>query len=252
MALTEDQRALLRLLLAGDGYEQVAEVLGASTAEIRDRAHGAAQALEQEGDPELPGAAVAERLHQLDHGAAAGPTPPPHSGAHVPRRFLWAVGAGAIAVLALVLALTVLGDEDEDAGAPAVDREEAVTIELASVGVSGASGAITIIRLGDQPALDLAIRGLDPSGPDETYVLWFVGARNRSLPVAFQAVGRDGEISGRTPIPNAAAGLLPSFDTAELTLTAKQDAAAAIRVGARSGTLPDRVGRVVLRGALPR
>ena len=100
---------------------------------------------------------------------------------------------------------------------------------LASVGVSGASGAITIIRLGDQPALDLALRGLDPSGPEETYVLWFVGARNRSLPVAFQAVGRDGEISGRTPIPNAAAGLLPSFDTAELTLTAKQDAAAASR-----------------------
>ncbi len=254
MALTEDQRALLRLLLAGDGYEQVAEVLGASTAEIRDRAHGAALALEQEGDRELPAAAVAERLHQLDHGAAAGPTPPPHapSGARVPRRFLWAVGAVAIAVLGLVLALTMLGDEDEDAGAPAADREEAVTIELAPVRGSRASGAITIIRLGDQPALDLALRGLDPSGPEETYVLWFVGARNRSLPVAFQAVGRDGEISGRTPIPSAAAGLLPSFDTAELTLTAKQDAAAAIRVGVRSGTLPDRVGRVVLRGALPR
>ena len=28
MALSEDQRALLRLLLAGDTYEQVADVLG--------------------------------------------------------------------------------------------------------------------------------------------------------------------------------------------------------------------------------
>ncbi|HET8592756.1 MAG TPA: hypothetical protein VFL56_03760, partial [Solirubrobacterales bacterium] len=132
------------------------------------------------------------------------------------------------------------------------DREEAVAIELSPVGGSGARGAITIVRLGDQPALDLGIRGLEPSGPEESYVLWFVGAGGRSLPVAFQAVGRDGEISGRAPIPSAAAGLLPSFEAVELTLTAKRDAAAAIRTGAESGALPERVGTTVLRGALPR
>ena len=35
MALSEDQRALLRLLLAGDTYERVAEVLGTSAGEVR-------------------------------------------------------------------------------------------------------------------------------------------------------------------------------------------------------------------------
>ena len=246
MALSSDQRALLRLLLAGDDYEQVADVLGASEVEIRERAHAAAASLERERDSELPTDVVASRLRQLEGGASPQPaTARPGS------RVLWAVGAGAIAVLALVLALTVFSGDDDDGGVtPPVDREEAVTVELTPVGGSRATGTVTIIRLADQPTLDLAIRGLEPSGPDESYVLWLVGSGARSLPVAFQAVGEDGEISGRTPIPGAATGLLPNFDTAELTLTAKRDAAAAIREGGQSGALPERVGRVVLRGSL--
>ncbi len=159
-----------------------------------------------------------------------------------------------MAILALVLALTILGGDDDgsDGSTPPVDREEAVTIDLAPVGGSQARGTITIIRLADQPALDLAIRGLEPSRPDQTYVVWFVGSGARSLPVAFQAVGRDGEISGRAPIPGAATGLLPNFDTAELTLTQRRDAAAVIRQGGQTGMLPERVGTVVLRGTLPR
>jgi hypothetical protein len=155
-------------------------------------------------------------------------------------------------VLAVVLALTVLGGGDHNGDSPAVDREEAVIVELTPVGDSRARGTVTIIRLGDQPAVDLAIRGLDPSGPGETYVLWFVGSGGRSLPIAFQAVGGDGEISGRTPIPNAAIGSMPSFEAAELSLTSQRDAADAIRTSAESGTLPQRVGTAVLRGTLPR
>jgi hypothetical protein len=69
--------------------------------------------------------------------------------------------------------------------------------------------------------------------------------------VAFQAVGADGRITGQTPIPSAASGLLPSFDTADLTLTRQRNAAAAVQQAAQSGTLPQRVGTSVLRGALP-
>lgn len=252
MALTDDQRALLRLLLAGDSYEQVASVLGSSTADTRARAHAAADALAREPDPELSATAVAERLDELEHGSPAPPAPPPRARPALPQRLLWAIGAGAVAVLALVLALTVLGGDDEgDDEAPSADREEAITIELSPVAGRGASGAVTIIRLGDQPALDLAIRGLESSGPDETYVLWFVGSGDRSLPIAFRPVGSAGEISGRATIPSAAVGLLPSFDSVELTLTPKQAAAAAIRESAESGTLPERAGEVVLRGVLP-
>ena len=98
------------------------------------------------------------------------PPPPPPSGARAPRRLSpRQPEPSPIAVLALILALTVLGDEDEDAGNLTVDREEAVTIELTSIGVSGAGGAITIIRLGDSSISRSAAS--TPSGPAETYML---------------------------------------------------------------------------------
>ncbi|HEY6670883.1 MAG TPA: sigma factor-like helix-turn-helix DNA-binding protein, partial [Solirubrobacterales bacterium] len=66
MALSEDQRALLRLLVAGDSYEQVAEVLGTSPHDVRRRAHEAANALEDEPNPGMPPEAVGPRLAALD------------------------------------------------------------------------------------------------------------------------------------------------------------------------------------------
>jgi hypothetical protein len=124
-------------------------------------------------------------------------------------------------------------------------------VRLGPVGGSHASGGLTIIRVADQPAVDLDIRGLTPSAKDETYVLWFSGARGRSLPVAFQAVGANGRITGRTPIPTAATSLLPSFDTVDLTLARQHETAAAVQQAAQAGTLPERVGTSVLRGSLP-
>lgn len=254
MALSEDQRALLGLLLAGDTYERVAEVLGTSTEEVRGRAHEAATALDEEGDPELPPKAVRERLETLE----GAPSPRAGSVGTTPaqdqrrRLVLWIVaGGGALVVLAVLLVVAIGGDGgDKDTTTSAGDQEEAVPVKLSPVGGSQASGGLTIIRIADQPAVDLDIRGLTPSGKGQTYVLWFVGSGDRSLPVAFEAVGSNGRISGRTPIPTAAASLLPSFDTADLTLTRQRAAAAAVQQAARAGTLPQRVGTSVLRGSL--
>ena len=94
-------------------------------------------------------------------------------------------------------------------------QEDVVPIRLTPVGGSRATGRISVVRVADQPAVDLAIAGLEPSGRGESYVLWFVGSGGRSLPVAFHAVGADGRLTGRTPIPTAAEGLLPSFTSAD-------------------------------------
>ena len=164
---------------------------------------------------------------------------------------MW-LAAGA-AVLVLVVVLLVTGGGGDDGGGPTTtraDREDVVPIRLSPVGGSKASGMISVVRVADRPAVDLAIRGLAPSGPGESYVLWFAGSGGRSLPVAFQAVGSDGELTGRTPIATAAEGLLPSFQTAELTLTDQREAAAAVQQAARSQTLPQIVGTVVMRGSL--
>jgi hypothetical protein len=253
MALSEDQRALLGLLLAGDTYERVAEVLGTSAEDVRRRAHEASASLESEADPEFRREAVRERLAALEGGVTV-PEPAVDGAAQVERRrrAFWVVAAGAAAVLVVVLLVVGIGGDDGDGGTTTTggDQEEAVPVRLSPVGGSQASGGLTIIRVADQPAVDLDIQGLTPSGKGETYVLWFVGSGGRALPVAFQAVGPDGRITGRTAIPTAAASLLPSFDTADLTLTRQREAAAAVEQAARSGTLPQRIGTSVLRGSL--
>jgi hypothetical protein len=125
-----------------------------------------------------------------------------------------------------------------------------VPIKLSPVGGSGASGSIAVVRVADQPAVDLALRGLQPSGSGQTYVLWFVGAGGRALPVAFHPAAANGQITGRTPIAPSATSLLPSLDTAELTQTGQRQAAAAVRRAAQADSLPQPVGTVVLRGPL--
>jgi hypothetical protein len=254
MALSEDQRALLGLLLAGDTYERVADVLGTSAEEVRGRAHEAATEIEARGSPEFPPDVVRERLAALEGGPAAQPAPGPAQPQQSDRRrlALWIVAGGAAVVLLVVLLVVGIGSGggDDNTTTSAGGQEEAVPVRLSPVGDSRASGGLTIIRIADQPAVDLDIRGLEPTGKGETYVLWFVGSGGRSLPVAFQAVGADGRITGRTAIPTAAASLLPSFDTADLTLTRQRQAAAAVQQAAQAGTLPQRVGTSVLRGSL--
>jgi hypothetical protein len=255
MALSEDQRALLRLLLAGDSYERVAEVLGTSPDDIRRRAHDAAAALEAESDPEMQAGAVRRRLDALEGAPAPGPgsADVAEPGRADRRRLvLWTVAGGAALVLLVVLVVVGSGGGggDENGTTSGGGQEEAVPVRLSPVDGSHATGGLTIIRIADQPAVDLDIRGLTPTGKGETYVLWFVGSGGRSLPIAFQAVGPDGRITGRTPIPTAAVGLLPSLSTAELTLTRQRAAAAAVQQAAHSGTLPQPVGTSVLRGPL--
>jgi hypothetical protein len=255
MALSDDQIALLRLLLAGDTYERVADVLGTSADEVRRRAHRAASVLETEPTKGFSAEAVNARLAALDGartGSVAAPAPPADTTRPWRRWALPVAGGAAVLILVIVVVLVVAGGGDGDQGSspPARDREDIVPVEMSPVGGSSASGTIAIVRAGDQPAVDLAIRGLRPSGPGETYVLWFVGSGDRSLPVAFQAVGRDGRLTGRAPIPSAASSLLPNFETAELTLAPQREAAAALRQAGRTGALPQPVGRTVLRGRL--
>ena len=255
MALSEDQRALLRLLLGGETYERVADVLGTSPADVRASAHDAAGVLEPDDDPELPPDAVRERLATLDGAPAATGSPAP-GGLRDPGRrrlVLWVLAGGAALVLLLVLLVVGIGGGDgggESTSTSGGAQEESVPIRLNPVDGSKASGGFTIIRVADQPVVDLDIRGLQPSRTGETYVLWFVGSGGRSLPIAFQAVGQDGRITGQTPIPTAAAGLLPSFEIADLTLTRQRAAANAVKQAAQADTLPQRVGTSVLRGSL--
>ncbi len=252
MPLSEDQRALLRLLLAGDSYNQIAAVLGTSPSEVRDRAHRAAGGMDETLDGRSA-EEVRERLKTLDAVSSAEAPPAqrvaPAGRQPVPRA-LWLAGA-ALVIAVAVLGITQLGGDGDDAPqATPPDQEDVVSVKLKPVGGSRASGTAAIVRVADLPAIDLDVRRLTPSLPGETYVLWLLGSGGRGLPVAFRQVGSDGLFTGRTEIPSSAAGLFPSFEQVELSVVSNREAASVLQEAARSRTLPQHIGNTVLRGAL--
>jgi hypothetical protein len=257
MQLSEDQQALLRLLLRGDTYEEIAEVVGTSRADVRARAHRAAEQMEDESIDSRSADEVRGRLRELDRAVrtgatTSGPDEPSSGRRSVPRALWLGLVAGSVVVLVVVVALTQLGGGEEDGtNASAPDQEDVVSIKLAPVGRSQASGTAAIVRVADLPAVDLDASRLTPTGPGETYVLWLLGSGDRGVPIAFREVGPNGRFTGRTQIPSAAVGLLPSLDRIDLSLVRSQEAAAALNDAARSRTLPQHIGTTVLRGAFP-
>src|SRR5215218_3573727 len=190
MALSEDQTALLRLLLAGDTYERVADVLGTTPEDVRERAQAAAAEAEADPGGEFRPDEVNARLAALEGSATEATPAPPALSAPRQRWALWIAAGAAAVTLVVVLVVTTGGGGGGDGGsAPTPNREDVVPVKMTPVGGSRASGTIAIVRVGDQPAVDLAIQGLPPTEAGQTYVLWFVGSGNRSLPVAFQGVG---------------------------------------------------------------
>jgi len=257
MPLSEDQRALLRLLLGGDSYEQVAAVLGTSASEVRDRAERAAAELERSGED--PGLAEASRrrLRDLEHGPAAEGAPSQVAPASADRRGLprlaWITIAGALAALVIAFVVVQLGgDSEEPSPSPTSAEEDVIEVKLDPVGGSGASGTAAIVRIEDLPAIDVSVSGLAPAGRGETYVLWLLGSGDEGLPIAFQDVGPDGRFVGRTRVPTAAAGLLPSIDFIDLSLARDAEVGPVVKNAAQNETLPGHVGKSVVRGRVPR
>jgi hypothetical protein len=252
MPLSEDHRALLGLLLSGDDYEQVAGVLGTSSEQVRTQAHEAATQLGAEDANGLSAAAVRQRLRELDQPGSPSPPPArPVTSRGLPRALWLVIGAG-VTILLVVLGVALLGGgSEEQPQAPRHDQEDATVIRLSPVGGGRAGGTVTIGRVGDQPTADFDLRGLAPTGPGETYVVWLLGSGGRGLPIGFRPVGSDGRLAGRTSIATAAIGLLPSFELIDVSLAQERPAAAAVRAAAGARMLPQHLGTTVLRGSLP-
>jgi hypothetical protein len=256
MALSEDRRALLRLLIGGDSYDEVAAVLGTSPEDVRERARAAVAELERGGsDPELSGAAR-RRLDELEGApaelASAGAQASP-AGARRPSRAAWITIGGAVAALLIAFVIVQVSDDSDDPSpAPPPVEEDVVEVPLEPVAGSGARGTARIVRVSDLPALDVDVSGLEPSRANQTYVLWLLGSGDEGIPLAFRDVGPDGRFVGRTRIPAAAAGLLPSIQFIDLSLAVDEEASAAVRAAAQASTLPGRFGTSVVRGSVPR
>lgn len=252
MTLSEDQRALLRLLLDGEDYGSIGNLLGEEPTVIRDRAHAALAAVG--ADERALAGAVRDRIAELD-GTTPDRVAEEPAGARRRRPALLvplAVGVAAVVAIVLVVSGVFESDSEEGPPAPAPDQEDVVVIALKPVGGASAKGSARIIRIEDIPALDIDVVGLEPSAPDESYIVWLYNSRTEAFPLVFLGVGANGRLEGRAPVPAAATSLLASFDGLDVSLANKQEAAAAIDQAAKGSGIPRHVGRSVVRGTFPR
>lgn len=142
MALSDDQKAILRLLAqrGEQGYDDLSALMGISVEEVHSRAQQAAAELEAEGIPApsipAPGGGGSSPVGAKDGEAPPGEPPPPktpkpiphHEHGHGPKeiareakllenRGLWAIVAGvAIVVLFVVILLVSSGGGSDSSG----------------------------------------------------------------------------------------------------------------------------------------
>ena len=241
MALSNDQRALLRLLAQREeGYEDIAALLGLSVPEVRSRVREALTELDspQSAPPEAtPTKAPSPPAHEpppdpseprvarrrgspvTEEPAKRDPSPrgkplrqaphPKRPGLPQNRRRLLELIGGALVVLLLVLFATGAvdiggnGDDDDssDAALSADGGGNVTQAELAPPEGGDATGRAVFGRVGKGPVLQVSAEGLEPSGDGESYTIWLYRTPKLVLRLGAVKVGEEGGIAAQLPVP---------------------------------------------------
>ncbi len=281
MALSEDQKAMLRLLAqrGEQGYEDLAALMGIEVGEVHAKALAAAAQLESEGipapaippppgasanpppAPAIPEAAAKETPRKRTPPPRPSFSPPGGGGARA------AIAAGALVVIALVLVLVLSGGEDSgDTGAGGGDDDasgqtvntangngrEVTQAILEPVDGGEARGVATFGRVKNSLALQLEATGLEPTVKGESYTVWLYESPRKMLPLASTRVGKSGQIGVQVEVPTEVLGYLASesFDQIDLSLTDDAALQASLAKATNEKKAPIYTGTDVLRGQI--
>jgi hypothetical protein len=287
MALSDDQRAMLRLLAerGEEGYEDIAALKGVSVDQVRTEMKEAlaAAAAEQEGptEPETPKAAEPEppppaAPPPVPKPAPAAPPPAPKparervrprlGGGIAPerRRFVLVAG-GALALVAVVLILiAVIGGGSGGSGSGSVETGTSASAEAGAnakltqaslQAVSGQSGEGQAIfgRVGkEEIVLQVAARGLKPNAKGESYTVWLYRNPKVALRVGSAQVTGSGRLGVQLPIPAELLAYVAAGAFKQIYLSRTEDAAYEREVAQakKQKTLPSYSGETVLTGEI--
>lgn len=237
MALTDDQKAMLRLLAQREeGYEDMAALMGISVEELRARVKEALAEVEEPPIPAPPAEPAtpeppppplpveeqpvpAPQPRAPEPASATPPEPPrPAAGSTGPsplarlrgsknRGALIGLGAGALVVLALVIVL-ILGDDGGSSSSSATSAdgssltaaEESKLTQAVLEPTDGgdASGRALFGRYKKSVLLQVEAEGLEPSPPGETYTIWLY--RSPKLVLRIGAVPVDKQDEGKLAV----------------------------------------------------
>lgn len=263
MGLTDDQKAMLRLLAQREeGYEDMAALMGISVEEVRERVKEALAEVEEPAAADAPTAPEEppppvqppspEPVEVTEPVPTAPETPAVKStGAKrsttipslkVPkdRGALVGLGAGALVVLALVIVLIVGGDGGgsssgstattgaegsvaEGISATAKDKSLTQAVLRAEDG-SDATGQAIFGRFKKKVVLQVTGEGLEPSADGESYAVWLSHSGKAMVPVGTARVEDSGQLAARFEIPPAVLVLVARGAFDEVNVTRTDDA----------------------------
>jgi hypothetical protein len=290
VALSDDQRALLRLLAQREeGYGDIAALKGLSVDQVRAEVKEALSALETAGSEEStpppasePPAPAEEprKAERAEPSPTPTPTPepaepqPPVKAAKpaprrprtpVPpeRRRLLVLAGGALGIVAVVLiAIAVLGgDSDSDAGEAvgagaeiAAEQSGKVTqAVLEPADGSDAAGRAIFGRVGkEEIVLQVTAEGLEPTEAGESYTVWLYRSPELTLRVGSVPVAEEGRLGARFSIPAELLAYVASGAFTQINVSRTSDAAYQREVARakQSRSLPRYIGETVLTGEI--
>lgn len=287
MALSEDQKAMLRLLAQREqGYDDLAALMGLSVDEVRARVKDALEQLEAEGK-EAPVVEAPEPVETEEEPpppppppAAPKPTPapPPPPAPKAPsagngrpklsmpkdRGVQAAIGAGLLALIAIVVVLIVGGSDDSGSSSAgssggsgttttaASENSDLTQAVLSPVDGGDAEGRAIFGRVKQNVVLQVEATGLEPSPQGSSYAIWLYKSPKLALRVGAVKVTKSGGIAAQLPIPTELLSYVASgaFDQVDISLTENAAYAAEVARSKKAKQLPEHVGVSVLRGEI--
>jgi hypothetical protein len=257
MALSDDQRALLRLLAQREqGYEDIAALKGKSVEEVRGEVRAALEALDAP-PPEPP---------PPEPKPAPAPKKPGPSRRPVPaeRRRLVAIAGGGLAVVAIVLGAVALfggtsgsgssGSAVEPGSEPAASEEGKVTQAVLEPADGGEAGGRAIFgRVGkEEIVLQVTAEGLEATEKGQSYTVWLYRTPKLSLRVGSVPVGEDGKLGARFTVPAELLAYVAGGAFNQVNVSRTSDAAYQREVAKakKEKGLPRYTGETVLTGKI--
>jgi hypothetical protein len=290
MPLSDDQKAMLRLLAREQSYEDIAALMGLSVDEVVSRAQGAVSQLESEGIPAptlpaAPGGSAppAKPIEKAPEPPPAMAKPPAPSKAPEPapaaatrppsppkqprdKNMLIAVGGGIVGVIVIVVLAVLLisnsGGDGNDSTIAAnggdtssetvAGSREPTTAQLEAVDGSDASGSAEFGRVKDSLALGIDATGVDPAPEGQIYMVWLAESPQKMLPLTAVAATKAGRINASYEVPTEAVVYLASgdFDRLVITRTLSSELRKSLEQANQDKAFPTYTGDPVLEGEI--
>ncbi len=283
MALSDDQRALLRLLARREeGYEDIAALKGLSVEQVRAEVKEALAELEAAGEappPPPPPPRAGKPPEPPPAPSEPEPTPPPASkpSSKPPprtarpslppeRRRLVVLTGGALAIVAIVLGAIAIfsGGSDSSSGskeasgsstetAAALENSKVTKAVLESADGSEASGLGVFGKVGkEEIVLQVTAEGLEPTDSGQSYTVWLYRSPKLSLRVGSVPVGDSGNLGARFTIPAELLAYVASgaFDQIYVSRTSDAVYQREVAEAKKNKSLPRYTGETVLTGEI--